>query len=77
MADACCTCEEIENMLDEFLEEVRLATESSQRKRTKRAPSKYNLFMRECLQRKKGEPGEHKEKFRACALEYRQRKKER
>lgn len=44
------------------------------RGRKGRAPSKYNLFMRDCLSRKKGEGGSHTEKFRSCVLEWKGRR---
>jgi hypothetical protein len=39
----------------------------------KRKPSKYNLFMKSCLLEKEG--GSQKEKFKACAEDYRKSKK--
>lgn len=74
MVDACCSCEEVRTMLDEFLEEVKLLSKSSGKAKTKRAPSAYNLYMKSCLERKKGDSGEHKEKFKTCAFEYKQQK---
>lgn len=40
--------------------------------RNKREPSKYNIFMRNCLQKLKSSDILHKEKFKQCALEYKQ-----
>jgi hypothetical protein len=42
--------------------------------RTKRAPSKYNLHMKECLNKVKGK-GDRKTNFKNCAAEYSAKKK--
>lgn len=72
MADICCSCEEIQSILSDLLEEVKLLSQSSTKVRTKRKPSAYNLFMQECLPKK---TGPQTEKFRQCAAEYKERKK--
>jgi len=61
-----CSCEEIRQMLEELLSQM-----ATRRIRSKRAPSAYNLFMRDCI---KGKSGPIQQRFKACALEYKQRK---
>lgn len=41
--------------------------EAKDGRRVKRAPSKYNLFMKDCLHREKGPI---QERFKKCAKEY-------
>lgn len=71
-----CSCEEIVAKLDEILEHIRSGLKSSggKRKGTKRAPSAYNLFVKECLAGKKGAPGAHTEKFKACVKAWKEQK---
>jgi len=45
----------------------------SNRRRGTRPPSKYNLFMKECLVGKRGESRPHREKFRDCVSEWKSR----
>lgn len=44
-------------------------------RKMKRKPTAFNLFMRDCLSRKRNEEKEHREKFRECVLEWKKRKK--
>jgi len=39
----------------------------------KRKPSAYNIFMRECLLSKRNEKKEHKQKFKECVLNWKQK----
>ncbi len=65
-----CMCQPIENS-QELACECELPEEllESRKAKKKRAPSKYNIFMGECVKKPK-EGLDHKEKFRACATEY-------
>jgi len=67
----CCSCEEVKKIVKEVIkEEFNKAVEDLKAtrpgKRTKRAPSKYNIFMGECV--KKG--GNSK----TCAVDWKKKK---
>lgn len=74
---ACCSCEDIKEIVRDIVKEevkklfdeevIHLKTES--KKRTKRAPSKYNLFIGDCM---KGGGKTMKE----CTLLWKEKKKE-
>jgi len=67
MAEICCSCEKVRQIVREVLAEM-LA--EMPRTRKKRAPSAYNLYMKECIPTK---TGPIQERFRQCAREYKQR----
>lgn len=49
MIGGACSCQEIERMLQDFLNEVSaMGIGTSKGARKKRAPSAYNLFIKEC-----------------------------
>ena len=47
--EACCSCEEVKSILNEFADNLRTLLEAQGKKpRKKRALSAYNLFIKEC-----------------------------
>ena len=73
MPEACCSCEDVRKIVKEIVkeeftkavEELK-ATRPSGKQRVKRAPSKYNIFMGECVK----EGGD----FRSCAKDWKKKK---
>jgi len=76
MPESCCSCEDIKKVIhdtvselfDKRVEELKTTMQTPSKTRAKRAPSKYNIFMGECV--KKG--GD----FRKCAGKWKQCKTE-
>ncbi len=64
-----CSCEAIEDIVRRVVSEELSKIKTTSR--GKRKPSKYNLFMKECI---KGKEGAIQDRFRACALEYKEKK---
>lgn len=48
---------------------------SGKAEKKKRAPSAFNLFMKECLKRTKETEGDHKHHFTMCVHEWKSKKK--
>lgn len=70
----CCSCEEIRAILEDFLTRLQAITEAkAKRTRTKRAPSAYNIFMGECV-KELGSDVPIQERFKACAVKYKELK---
>lgn len=67
--ESCCSCEDIERIVRKEIANI-MAT-APKGARAKRAPSKYNLWMKECIPKK---TGAIQTRFKACALEYKERK---
>lgn len=67
MVDACCSCEAIKEIIkEEFAKAVKDLKATRPGKRVKRAPSKYNIFMGECVK----EGGN----FKTCAVKWKKKK---
>lgn len=66
MAEGCCSCEEVQRILEEIAERI---IASCQAKgggaKQKRAPSPYNMFIKECM-------GGGKSDMKSCAAQYKQ-----
>ena len=76
--DTCCTCEGIREIIREELAKLDIVTDKAPpKKRKKRAPSVYNLHMKDCIKAMKDtEPGmDHRERFSACVAAWREKKK--
>ena len=71
MADACCSCEDIKEIVKETVKELfeeKLADLKAHVKtRKKRAPSAYNIFIGKCM---KG----NGKTMKQCAVEYKKQK---
>jgi len=66
-----CDCETLIQEIEMLKARIEALERGGGTRRSKRAPSKYNLFMKECI---KGKSGPIQERFRACALEYKKHK---
>ena len=75
MTDACCSCEDVKKIIkatvgeifDQKVEELKKIMSPTKGKRAKRAPSKYNIFIGECM---KGDGKTMKQ----CAADYKKKK---
>lgn len=68
MNGACCSCEEIRRIMEGYVEDIAHIIPAG---KTKRAPSAYNLWMKECIPKR---TGPIQERFKACAGEYKKQK---
>jgi len=71
MTEACCSCEDIKTIIkqvvkEEFNKAVTELKKTRPGRRAKRAPSKYNIFMGECVK----EGGN----FKTCAVKWKTKK---
>jgi len=63
-----CSCEDIRRMIREEIANAMATVPKGAR--AKRAPSKYNLWIKECIP---GKTGAIQDRFKACASEYKKR----
>lgn len=64
-----CSCEEIRKIVKEIVNEVFQQRMAEIKTKKKRAPSKYNLFIKSCLKETETK-GPIKERFKKCAALY-------
>lgn len=67
-----CDCATVQKMINDL--QARLVQVEGRAPRSKRAPSKYNLFMKDCIKSLKGTKP-IQELFRECASRYKAQKK--